>query len=98
MPAAVRTVAPSYLELGKMDRLAADRTTTREVGVVHQHPNLLNRGEVTNDLLKAVGRGLEGKHQGIHSDIWSQLTKSLSSSLRAIAGQGNRRNTEIFPL
>ncbi|MFN4278731.1 hypothetical protein [Thermosynechococcus sp.] len=52
-----------------MNRLAADRTTAGEVGVVHQHPDLLNRGEVTNNLLKAIGRGLKGKHQGIHSNV-----------------------------
>lgn len=51
-------VTLTHLELGVMDGLPTGRTAPGEVGVVHQHPNLLNRGEVTNHLLKTVSGAL----------------------------------------
>jgi hypothetical protein len=58
LPATVGTVTLTYLELGVMDGLPAGGATAGEVGVAHQHPNLLNRGKMTNQLLKTVGRTL----------------------------------------
>lgn len=58
VPTTMGAMALLHFELGVVDRLTANRTTTSEVGVVHQHPNLLNRGKVANDLLKTAAGAL----------------------------------------